>query len=280
MKTVILSDMHNRRVAVEDLFSKIGLMAENGKRNLGFNVIALGDIVSLGYGEVEAEFFEWVMPFVDTALVGNHEYPTVNNSRDVVFGGWGSRDVKCTNLVHDSVNDPDGKWFAAASVGEWLLTHAGLHPDYRRFVIDPVEDVASEIANDINILFDEYRDNDFMMHEAKDLFDAISMSRGGYNRFGGIFWNDAYDLQGSYRGKANQLRQICGHSSYAEKLDGYPRLHDDLYCIDTHGSVNALVTEDDGVSFEFVRSDYDYSYGSGRRVGNFSKVRGDELVVV
>ena len=77
MKTIVLSDIHNREFVVKDLFRKIGLMDDQGNRADGFHVIQLGDLLSLGYGEQEAEFLKWIRPFIDVQLVGNHEYPSI-----------------------------------------------------------------------------------------------------------------------------------------------------------------------------------------------------------
>lgn len=286
MKTVVFSDMHNREIAAQDLFEKIGLI-KDGKRQDGFKTYSVGDILSLGYGEEEAEFFKWVWDFIDVACIGNHEYPAFNPDSLIIFNGWASRDTIAEQMVRSQINRRE-KWVAATFIGKWLITHAGLFPNYMEQV-DPEETNSAElIAANLNDAFWSYaqrgfrgedrigRFNDHNIDDREAIFDAMHFRRGGFDSFGGIFWNDIYDLAPAYQESTDPLvPQICGHSSYAESMEGwvYPHFTDDLWCIDTHGSIAALVTEDEGVNWEYVVSDYEYYYDGSPRGANFKKVR-------
>jgi hypothetical protein len=116
---------------------------------------------------------------------------------------------------------------------------------------------AAEMAAELNKQFLEYASKNFGKRGSiKLIFDAIGYMRGGMNSWGGIFWCDIRDLRQPYQsGIKNVVSQICGHSSYAQREEGYPQFADNLWCIDTRGSVSALVTEDDGKSFEWIMSD-------------------------
>jgi hypothetical protein len=124
-----------------------------------------------------------------------------------------------------------------------LLTHAGLHPS---FVVSGVG--AAGVAEWLNDVWVEDR-------VGRSVFSAVGVMRGGGDRFGGIFWGDAVDLQRAYCGVGGLLKQVCGHSSYAESLDGYPWLAEGLVCVDTGDSCAALVSDiGDGSDWRFVRS--------------------------
>jgi hypothetical protein len=81
----------------------------------------VGDILSLGYGEQEISFFNWVWDFIDVACLGNHEYPAINSDNRILFSGWDGRDVAAEHKVRSQWNQQE-KWVAAASVGDWLIT--------------------------------------------------------------------------------------------------------------------------------------------------------------
>lgn len=247
MKTLIVGDMHGRTDAVKDLFAKVGLDEDTKDE---FHVISLGDILSLGYGEEEAEFYQWVMPFIDVAIVGNHEYPAVEPRTKAVFSGWSGRDREAERLLVKQFKAEDSKYVYAHHTNGFLLTHAGLHPEWAKYAgLDMIEGDVEMIAALINTLASV---DDTLYNP---LFEAIGRARGGIDLVGGILWNDIDDLIPAYSHK-NLIPQICGHSSYAESLDGYPFFQKNLICIDTRDSVAALVFEDGRTNYAtFIKSE-------------------------
>jgi len=250
MKTVIVGDMHNRLEAVTSLFLRIGIIDENGNRNPGFHVIQMGDRLSLGYFEQEAEFYQRVDPWIDVQLLGNHEYPFVaQNPNDVMFGGAENRDYVAEQMLRRDYFL--GKWQMVTSVGKWLITHAGLHPAW--MTIGPLVhcNTASDYAETLEMMFEDFREvpaNQTSEHPYWPVFNAIGQQRSSSNfgpKYGGIVWNDIADLKPAYEEQTG-VPQICGHSSYCDTGLQTP----DLWCLDTKGGCAALVTSDDGETFE------------------------------
>lgn len=263
MKTIVLSDMHNRMACARDLFQKIGLMDEDGERVDGFHVIQLGDLLSLGYGEQEVEFLEWVRPFIDEQLIGNHELPALVHRPDLVkFVGWEDRDIVAEQMVRSEFrqaytqSEDSNLWKAATHVGKWLITHAGAS----HMVLSELEvedKTARAIAHTLNDLFDDM----IMTNKIDPIFYHAGASDGG------IFWLRLQYLRAGYR--SCHIPQIVGHTPYMDKMcpPSIQNKDGNLWAIDTPGSIAALITEDDGETWELIQSDYEYKYGDKRERG-------------
>ncbi|MBC7460311.1 MAG: hypothetical protein H7287_03015 [Thermoleophilia bacterium] len=162
--TVITGDIHARHAKARELFERIGMIScptddpVDDERQPGFTHVQLGDAVSLGYGELEAEFYRWLFDTVgvDVALLGNHELPSVWwHPNAVMFQGYYDRAEVRRELDHDLPTGTGMYWAqqypwklgrdraaealvreryaaggyrVACAVGEWLVTHAGLSP--------------------------------------------------------------------------------------------------------------------------------------------------------
>lgn len=270
--TVISGDVHARLDKARELYQRIGMIEcptddpMQDVRNPGFVHVQLGDSVSLGYAEVEAEFYRWYFDVVgvDHALLGNHELPAVWWDPDaVMFLGYHDRaevadperrarletdigrDREADQLVRDAFGS--GRYQVAHAVGEWLVTHAGLsvvHEAEHGLAGKP----AHEIADYLNAHFAEC----LTTRRASPILDSRSMVDGG------IMWLRIEHLVAEYGQGARSLPQIVGHSGYMG-----PELHHDLvWDIDTpqgvedaigrseYGGVAALMTRDDGRTFE------------------------------
>ncbi len=261
--TVVFSDMHNRQLVVQNLFEKIGLITPEGARAPGFHTIQLGDLLSLGYGEQEAEFLKWVRPFIDVQLVGNHELPAISPYPDyVAFVGWENRDIVAEQMMRAEFMqaqrdlNPD-LWCAATHVGKWLITHAGASIAVQKEL--GLGKSAEDYAIELNNLFID--------HIANKSPDPIIIGTGQQN--GGIFWHRIQYLRAGYR--AQHVPQIVGHthSDHNAKFSPpSPQNRDgNLMCIDTPGSCCAMLTQDDGETWQIVTSDYEVKYGSQRERG-------------
>lgn len=258
--TVVFSDMHNRQLVVQNLFEKIGLITPEGERVPGFHTIQLGDLLSLGYGEQEAAFLKWVRPFIDKQLVGNHELPAFSPYSDYVsFMGWENRDIVAEQMVRAEFtkarmeNDPD-LWVAATNVGKWLITHAGASIQVQKEL--GIGKSAEAYATELNELFID--------HITNKTPDPIIIGTGQQN--GGIFWHRIPYLRAGYR--AQHVPQIVGHTPYDHNQKFAPpsvqNRDGNLVCIDTPGSCCAMLTQDDGETWQIVTSDYEVKYGDVR----------------
>lgn len=247
MKTIILSDLHNRAFKTRQLFTEIGLMDEDGNRADGFHVIQLGDALSLGYGEQEAEFFQWLEEFVDEWLIGNHELPALwFDPWAVMFGGWEGRDIVAEQMVRNKF--VSGGYKVATSVGKWLVSHAGVSHFYLK---QDFKDLAE--PEDIATALNEGFEAALLDRHPVAVYAAIPFIRGGSHQYGSVFWEDFKDLKQVYemRGGAARLPQVVGHSGHYGPKMWAPN----LWCIDTapsqtlnreFGGVAGIVTEDDG----------------------------------
>lgn len=157
MKDVVIGDIHARQEACRTLLEKIGIITINSGdpmtdvRNDGFRIHQLGDAVSLGYGELESNFLTWwdhVSAPEDVWLIGNHELPVMWHDRSMDFSGIEDHDPLAWQMVLDFMKD--GRYRAASSVGEWLLTHAGLDNWFQRdynFTMNSASEVAEMLDN-------------------------------------------------------------------------------------------------------------------------------------
>jgi hypothetical protein len=279
--TVISGDLHARWDRSRELFRRIGMIEcptsdpADDLRQPGFRHIQLGDAVSLGYGVREAAFLRWLFEVVgiDEALLGNHELPAVwHHPNAVMFHGfydrveirderdqdaprgtgsyWAEqypwtvgRDRDAEALVRNRFSD--GGYAVAASVGQWLITHAGLALKHER-AHGLGGRSADEIADRLNDLCRSCLEG----RRSSATLDSTSA------RNGGIMWLRFEHLLAEYEDGARDLPQIVGHSGYAGpqaygdrlwNIDTPPSTDDDVGRSTTGGAA-ALVTRDDGAS--------------------------------
>jgi len=263
-KTVVFGDMHNRDYIVRDLFRQIGLMDDEGNRAEGFHTIQLGDLLSLGYGEQEAEFLKWVRPFIDVQLIGNHELPVFTPyPENVLFWGWDDRDRVAEQMVRSEhrvarMHDDPNLWVPATHVGDWLITHAGLSVQGQKEL--GIGKTAKEYATILNEMWTE--------HITERTAEPIFLSAAQH--VGGIFWIRLEYLRAGYR-KDVHVPQIVGHTGFDHNQKFAPpalqNRDGNLIGIDTPGSCCALITEDGGKTWDMVTSRYETSYGDNRERG-------------
>lgn len=285
MKTIISGDLHNRWAKARRMYVKAGLIKTvsddpfDDVRQPGFRHVQLGDAVSLGYGEVEANFYRWLFGVVgvDTALLGNHELPALFHSpKEVMFQGWYDkseiqrevdrdvprgegdfwarqypwmigRDREAEILVRDKYRE--GRYEVATHVGDWLVTHAGLAARHQKKL--GLQGASAEfIAAYLNRAFEHS-----MEHGTNEEF-LTGCSEG----CGGIMWLRFDYLRNGYDNDARTLPQIVGHTGYLG-----PKLYGSrLWNIDTPapskqaggkaelGGTACLVTPDDGETFDLI----------------------------
>lgn len=187
MIDVIIGDIHARWDTFRALLEEIGVISITSGdpmkdvRNEGFRIHQLGDALSLGYGEVEANFYRYFWHIInddDVILLGNHELPVVWPNWSMDFHGWDERDSEAEMMVKEKWGEH--RLVAASSVGDWLLTHAGLIPRYQRPYREEGASMG-EVAQHLHkLLLEDISDN-----ARAQLGGAITGMDG---MMGGIFW--------------------------------------------------------------------------------------------
>lgn len=252
MKTVVLSDIHSRQQKLTNLLVKIGAMDDEAKRVDGFHIIQLGDAVSLGYGMKEAYFLNWLEPWVDEWLIGNHEAPALWSYDDrLKFYGYCAGDLGTDGADPEAVRMVRAqahRYKLATNVGDWLITHAGLHETNQgKLFSDPGDYFAEDFARELNARWDSHMRND----DPHSLWGCPVCSQSG------VLW---WRMERSDR--YNGIKQIFGHtpngpwthkSGLIHMIDT-PRVHPVSITgrkdAEGYGGVVAMVTEDDGETWE------------------------------
>jgi len=245
-QTLLIGDVHNRRDKLWSVLVKAGAVDEDtGRKNPDVHVVQLGDLVSLGYDEQEAKFYEWATGYIDELLIGNHEAPAFWFNNNHTHLGWDpnhwhgwkfGRDLAAEMMVRHKFQQ--GGYKAATSIGPWLITHAGLIPKFQRecgLLNVPVAQVAEFINN-------RFRK---AMLERK----APAFLEGGSS----IFWVRIGELSQSYISSGPEgklIPQICGHTPVG-KYGPKELVPGKLWMIDTppvyhhiHGGVAALLFDE------------------------------------
>ena len=266
MKIGIVSDVHGRKEKLYQALLRSGFIYADWSRAPKTHLIQIGDLVSLGYDEQEADFYEQTFDLFDETLIGNHEIPAFHfDPHIVMFDGFYARPSADrwtgTNVVKDNGwkigADPaatmmvrsnffKGKYKVATSVGKWLITHAGVSPFWQK-KLDKI-DIPREAS-----AYVEYLENKFIELQLAQrnfaLIDGIPSNRGGpyKSNVGGILWLDFNTLRAGYS-DVHLPQLVChSHQSSPPTFVG-----NNLVCIDTNKGVCVLTTEDNGESFTSV----------------------------
>lgn len=188
MKTLIIPDIHGHYKTLKALLKEAGVLDHQKNRVEGWRVISLGDLANCVHEDVQNDLkcLKRVGEWIDTLLVGNHEYPYWN--RHASFGGF--HEYPDVRMALNRI-DHDGFLAPAALVGDILVSHAGYVPT-----------VDVESAQDG---FD-YAMEKWSEDKSHPLFSSIPWSRYGPNKFGGILWSDWSEQ------KAHEFNQIVGHT--------------------------------------------------------------------
>jgi len=183
--------------------------------------VALGDYLD-SYTESPERQLEALRMLIDSDAVllwGNHDLAYLQRSPyDCISGYQAEMAAEFRLQLMSGLN----RFQAAFAVDGWLCTHAGMHKRILRQMRAGTGDVDS-IADHLNRKLSEAL-------ECGDFDNAIfniSMCRGGYHRFGGIFWHDfRYE-----EGLATEVKQIFGHTRTEQ-----PELSASYVALDTSGN--------------------------------------------
>lgn len=211
MIEVVIGDIHARQEKLERLLTQIGVLAD-GKRQPGYRLRQLGDAVSLGYGEQEAEFLTWFYGLLeddDVLLLGNHELPAIWQNRGMDFAGYEDHDVVALQMVRDAFRE--GRYRVATHVNGWLCTHAGLDPSYGVYYRPelPLDQIVEKLDT---AFWQAYRDGERMQHS------HVITGVGEYG--GGIYWLRWNGLCAHYppTPQDSRIPQIVGHTPRGPEL--------------------------------------------------------------
>lgn len=193
MVEVVIGDVHARSEALRALLVAIGALDEHGQRNRGCWIVQLGDLLDRRASEsANLATASLAASAIDLVLAGNHEAQMLADRRCV--GGAALATLAARGWPH-----------AAAACGEWLITHAGVHPKLARDLPRQADECAAEI-------------NDRWHRRTPDedgdpLFDWIGPARRGKAPYGGIFWTHPLEWRGT---RKPPWGQIIGHVPHRE----------------------------------------------------------------
>lgn len=202
-------------------------------------VILLGDIGHFGKGgSPTGDLLTWraAVLWADVILWGNHDRAMVDEGH--AFSGFQRHPHEVFHWIQQA--RWEGKLKLAHVSHGFLLTHAGLHLDFRnQDVDDSIKKDPREFAAWINSVEDP--DSPFDDPHKMAVRDAISRKRGGGSPSGGILWRDIdeklYDgfrqVFGHSADHKSHVVRFCTKNSFSRKLRNLPRFPS--YCIDIGG---------------------------------------------
>lgn len=183
--------------------------------------VALGDYLD-SYTEPPERQLEALRMLMDSDAVmlwGNHDLAYLQRSPYDCISGY---QAEMAAEYRQQLMTGQNRFQAAFAVDGWLCTHAGVHKRILRQMDVSTGDVDT-IAAHLNQKLAEALECGLFDHA---IFN-IGMCRGGYHRFGGIFWHDfRYE-----EGLATEVKQIFGHTRTEQ-----PELAASYVALDTSGN--------------------------------------------
>lgn len=185
---IVVGDVHARADVLRALLGALGVLDSRGRRREGFWVVQVGDLLdrratpeaNMGTARLAADA-------LDVVLAGNHE-------------------VRMLAERHPRHRAPlaalgtCGWPLAAAELGGWIVTHAGIHPELTHGLPRRAEDCVAEINHRWH-----KRSRSQLVHP---LFDWVGPGRHGVSPYGGLFWSAQSEWPPQVR---TPWGQICGH---------------------------------------------------------------------
>lgn len=168
--------------------------------------------------------WEFLAYLYDEMLIGNHEAYVLFN---MPLGGGSMPNYICKDMIQK--NYDSGKLKFATSHDGFLITHAGVHPNFE----DQLPDDPVEAAKRLNHFGRE--------NINQPIFQSIGYSRGGYDNCGGILWRDVIEPI------SDKWPQIFGHS----RLKKATKFNDKHWGIDVgypdNGRIAGIYTDSEKV---------------------------------
>jgi Calcineurin-like phosphoesterase len=233
---VVVSDVHGDFRGLEALLREVGAIDEHGERRPSHFVAQLGDLLHLGHAVYESDrrTLEAGLRWIDLLVLGNHEGFFTHGLESC---RWSH--IHDPSQVHPEVlatlprTAAEGRWHVAAALDGWVLTHAGLHPDYQEQLLDEGVEEAEAVVDILTSAFAAR----LAGAQRADVFDSVGPVRGGFGRRpGGVLWADFSELEATV--SRNRLFQIVGHTPQFEPR----RVGDRLWCNDVGAALSGLVS--------------------------------------
>ncbi|MEA2171013.1 MAG: hypothetical protein QOF76_4313 [Solirubrobacteraceae bacterium] len=157
---LVIGDVHARPHAVQGLLRELGAIDRRGRRRDGWWIVQVGDLLDRHASRsTNLQTARLAVQTMDVVLCGNHELRMLGSRRD---------------RAALAVLAERGWPLAATTCGDWLVTHAGVHPSFARSLPRDAADAAAAI-------------NRLWATRRKDkLFHAVGRRRDGRDPFGGI----------------------------------------------------------------------------------------------
>jgi len=185
---VVIGDVHARAGVLRALLDALGVLDSRGQRRDGFWIVQVGDLLDRrARPGTNLRTARLAADTLDIVLAGNHEVAMLADRASphgpalatLASRGWP---------------------YAAAEVGGWLVTHAGIHPELTHGLPRSPDECVAEI-ND--------RWHRRSPADVRDpLFDWVGPARGGVSPYGGLFSRAASEWP---PGSRTPWGQICGH---------------------------------------------------------------------
>jgi Calcineurin-like phosphoesterase len=224
---IVIGDVHARPHALLALLQAAGAVDGHGRRRRGWRVVQLGDLLDRhASAEANLQTARLAAATIDVVLAGNHEGRML--AEPASAHGPALATLAAEGWPH-----------AAAACGDWLVTHAGVHPA----LASDLPPGAGACAVELN-----HRWHSRTCGGDDELFHAIGPTRGGDAPFGGILWLHADEWPPK---ASTPWGQIVGHVPQAQ-----PRLRPGpCWAIDLggrRGRLAALVRPRDGEAWRAV----------------------------
>lgn len=189
---VVIGDVHAQADLLRAMLAAIGALDAGGRRRKGFWIVQVGDLLDRrAKPEANLRTARLAVDQLDVVVVGNHE-------AEMLAANGSPHGASLATLA------ARGWPHAAAEVGGWVVTHAGVHPELSHGL--PGD--ASECAAEINDLWHRRASK----HLRDPLFDWVGPARGGVSPYGGVFWRSDSEWPPDGR---TPWGQICGHAPQA-----------------------------------------------------------------
>jgi hypothetical protein len=185
---IVIGDVHARAEVLRGLLNGLGVLDSRGRRRAGFWIVQVGDLLDRrARPEANLRTARLAARAVDVVLAGNHEV-------DILSGGAATNGAALATLA------ARGWPQAAAELGGWVVTHAGIHPE----LTHGLSWDAAECAAEIN---DRWHQRS-RLGAPDPLLDWVGPARGGISPYGGVFWGAGSEWPPKSR---TPWGQIYGH---------------------------------------------------------------------
>lgn len=192
MIEIVIGDVHARADLLRGLLASLGVLDDRGHRRGGYWVVQVGDLLDRRASpETNLRTARLAAESLDVLLAGNHEAVLLS-------GACPSQGAALATLAARSWPQ------AAAEVGGWVITHAGIHPE----LTHGLSPDAGECVAEINDRWHRRTSGP----AADPLFDWVGPARGGIAPYGGVLWGAGTEWP---PGSPTPWGQIYGHMPQA-----------------------------------------------------------------